>query len=1160
MKKLIATHIMTIDPSAANNVASGYNLGQNWINTTTGDKFYHKTDGVWIGLGNSNRVPKLINLDDGDYTIQQEDVNKLLIVVGATNTNKIKFPLASDITYNSEFEIVNATGDNFSSIQFDYTNVETTLPSNGVINSFYDSMKLVLKFFTVQDTNIWNWNFETDGLPNHKLRIVYKNSNYSVAPDDEVVVLTSGNATFNMPGGLIKKAQYFKNNGAGTLTLHCDTDAGFDVIGNQTLVLLSGESVVLFSEDSKKFYILADFRAVAIPTLEQTRSQNNSISGNINANGNTIINLRDAIANQEPVTLSQQIALRNYLLSIINQNDDVLPFDNLASFPSVGTSGVIYLALDTGLYYTWNGSTYVVSNPPGITGGGSINYLPKFSPTGSKIANSRFFDDGFTGFYGDSIFNNGVQFLAGANTFMRVQRGGSNFIDFVMGNSGIGQGNGIASNNSFSLYLSSASKMSFYVANSIEALTISALGRLTLSVAPLTGATTDKILVRNTTTGDIKQIDYPTIPTSVDFIEDVITNGVTNKAPSENAVFDALELKVDKVTGKGLSTEDYTTADKTKMSFITITQTVNLDDLETRVNDLDAAVILKGVWDASTSTFPGAGVAQAGWSYLVQGTPGVEYNHDGILFADGDRIICVLDNASTTIYAGNWYKADYTDRVNTVAGRTGNVVITSADLSDFNAAVAALITGKEDSSNKSTSTSDSASNVKFPVWSAVVAYFNQSRLFTILGAASATLSGYLTTTDWNIFNNKQDALTSVNFGVFSVSLGSKVTITDSDTTNISDTADTGKAKKVLWSDIWTNYLKVKTDNLYFLKIGGDLTGTAGAGYVGLPGQSVTPSTPAAGLLRIFSDTSGRLSWINSLGFSRTFRSAALTANRMYTLQDRDGTLADDTDLATKKGIGRTTFSNTNYSVLSTDRYVAQIGTLTAIRTATMPLASTVPAGETIVVANEGSLSSYRISVTPSGSDTINSITGTPAFANIIGATGTLYLMSDGISKWIISDIVMRSVNIFNTSGVTGTTVETEVIKIPIEANTLSKSDFFSIYALMGRTNTNGNIVLKLKFSTDGNLPSGTTNQIGTVTMATTTKSAPFTRRLYTYNNDTIISSSTATANVLVNDAIATTDPVFITGFNPTVKNWIHLSATLANAADLATHYAFTINN
>ena len=52
---------------------------------------------------------------------------------------------------------------------------------------------------------------------------------------------------------------------------------------------------------------------------------------------------------------------------------------------------------------------------------------------------------------------------------------------------------------------------------------------------------------------------------------------------------------------------------------------------------------------------------------------------------------------------------------------------------------AAAIGLKEDSSNKSTSTTDSASTTKFPVWSAIVSYFDISRIKTILGIT--TLSG-----------------------------------------------------------------------------------------------------------------------------------------------------------------------------------------------------------------------------------------------------------------------------------------------------------------------------------------------------------------------------------------------------------------------------------
>lgn len=110
-------------------------------------------------------------------------------------------------------------------------------------------------------------------------------------------------------------------------------------------------------------------------------------------------------------------------------------------------------------------------------------------------------------------------------------------------------------------------------------------------------------------------------------------------------------------------------AAKAKTDFLTVTQPVDLDSIETRVNALDAAVVLKGIWDASSGTFPGGGSAQAGDSYIVSvaGTVG------GVAFVANDRIIAILDNASTTTYASNWHKADYTDAVLSVASLTGAI-------------------------------------------------------------------------------------------------------------------------------------------------------------------------------------------------------------------------------------------------------------------------------------------------------------------------------------------------------------------------------------------------------------------------------------------------------------------------------------------------------
>lgn len=62
MRRQIATHIKTTNPTASENIAAGYGLNQQWVNTVTGKIFYHKTDGVWkpiiIGDGTTSQFIK----------------------------------------------------------------------------------------------------------------------------------------------------------------------------------------------------------------------------------------------------------------------------------------------------------------------------------------------------------------------------------------------------------------------------------------------------------------------------------------------------------------------------------------------------------------------------------------------------------------------------------------------------------------------------------------------------------------------------------------------------------------------------------------------------------------------------------------------------------------------------------------------------------------------------------------------------------------------------------------------------------------------------------------------------------------------------------------------------------------------------------------------
>lgn len=67
-------------------------------------------------------------------------------------------------------------------------------------------------------------------------------------------------------------------------------------------------------------------------------------------------------------------------------------------------------------------------------------------------------------------------------------------------------------------------------------------------------------------------------------------------------------------------------------------------------------------------------------------------------------------------------------------------------------------------------------------------------------------------------------------------------------------------------------------------------GTSGAGYVGLLSQASDPAAPTGSALRLYSDSSGRLAWENSGGFSVRWDGSALSASRIVTIPNAASTL------------------------------------------------------------------------------------------------------------------------------------------------------------------------------------------------------------------------------------------------------------------------------
>jgi len=96
---------------------------------------------------------------------------------------------------------------------------------------------------------------------------------------------------------------------------------------------------------------------------------------------------------------------------------------------------------------------------------------------------------------------------------------------------------------------------------------------------------------------------------------------------------------------------------------------------------------------------------------------------------------------------------------------------------------------------------------------------------------------------------------------------------------------------------------------------------------------------------------------------------------------------------------RVTVDDANYTILATDKVVAQIGTMSAARTFSLPAANTVEAGAKIIVIDEsGSVDIVnKIIVQRNGTDTIDGQTS----IDINKKYGQLELICDGTDSWKI---------------------------------------------------------------------------------------------------------------------------------------------------------------
>lgn len=107
-----------------------------------------------------------------------------------------------------------------------------------------------------------------------------------------------------------------------------------------------------------------------------------------------------------------------------------------------------------------------------------------------------------------------------------------------------------------------------------------------------------------------------------------------------------------------------------------------LEEHQADISMLVSGAVFRGGFDATSGTFPGGGLAQAGWWYIttVGGTVG------GQTFNVGDHLYASTNGASTSTYAGNWV------RVQTGVGTTNTLTAGSDQITSTVNAVAATLT------------------------------------------------------------------------------------------------------------------------------------------------------------------------------------------------------------------------------------------------------------------------------------------------------------------------------------------------------------------------------------------------------------------------------------------------------------------------------------
>ena len=147
-----------------------------------------------------------------------------------------------------------------------------------------------------------------------------------------------------------------------------------------------------------------------------------------------------------------------------------------------------------------------------------------------------------------------------------------------------------------------------------------------------------------------------------------------------------------------------------------------------------------------------------------------------------------------------------------------------------------------------------------------------------------------------------------------------------------------------------------------------------------------------------------------------------------------------------------------------------------------------------------------------------------------------------------------------SSAVTGTLTETQCYQVLIPANTLSSGDKLVLDSLTAsKTGTAGNATIRVKISTSGTLPAGTTDRVADPTiLSASSQLGMVASRAWNIVGGNLyglpLTSQVAPKDTLPANAMGTK------AFDVTVDNYVYVSVILANIADSVTLYGFTLKN